>query len=490
VTRPRRGPDWVFALARGGVRFGRRALSRLAAWARWSASRPAAARDAVAGARHQARVGALERASARRDGPVRRPVVMAIGAWSFPVPSQRFVYEELAGLARAGFEVRLAWSRRQRDVELPERFAPLARASVELAAAARAGRRDLAWFRSTRPVRLDAALAELAAATGRSEAELVVRREVLRALSFARLAEAARAEYLHGYFFYEGGLAAHLAARLLDLPRGVTCYADHLLDDWDLKAVALQLGTAALVVATSRRIAREVAALCPAAASRTLVKPNAITTAAFPASPRRPRAAADPIRLVTVCRIDPKKGLPVLIEALAELGRRGVAARLEIVGGTEPGSALGERSLAELFAAIARQGLAGSVDLLGWRSEREVVAALGRADLFVAPSIETAAGDKDGIPTALLEAMSSGLPVVASAAGSIAEAIENGVEGLLVPANEPMALAAAIATLARDPELAHACGVRAAATARARFDVAVCEGELADRIRGLICAAG
>ncbi len=490
MTRPPRGLDWAYALARAGVRVGRRARSRLASWARWSASRPAAARDALAGARHRLLVAALARTSARRAAPTRRPVIVAIGAWSFPVPSQRFVYEELAGLARAGFEVRLAWSRRRSGVDLPERFAPLARASVELATAASAGRRDLAWYRSTRPERLDSALAELAAATGRSEVELVARREVLRALSFARLAEAARADYLHGYFFYEGGLAAHLAARLLDLPRGVTCYADHQLDDWDLKAVPLQLETAALVVATSQRIAREVAALSPAAASRTLVKPNAITTAAFPQGPRPPRAAGEPIRLVTVCRIDPKKGLPVLIEAMAELERQGVPSRLEIVGGTEPGSAAGERSLAELLATIDRQGLVDSVARLGWRSELEVVAALARADLFVAPAIETAAGDKDGIPTALLEAMSSGLPVVASAAGSIAEAIEHGVEGLLVAPDDPGALAAAIATLARDPELARACGRRAAATARARFDVAVCEGELAARIRALIRAGG
>jgi len=468
------------------VRRGRRALGRAA---RVLAALPRAAADAFAGARHHRRVGALARAAGRAGRSGRRearPVILALGSWSFPVPSQRFVYEELAALGRAGFDVRLAWSRRESAADLPQRFAPLAARGIEVTGAASAGRRDLAWFRATRPARLEAALEELAEATARSVPELVARREVLRALAFARLAEAARADYVHGYFFYEGGLAAHLAARLLDLPRGVTCYADHRLDDWDLKAVPLQLARSALVVATSRRIAAEVAALCPAAAARTLVKPNAISTAAFPVRPPRARANGGALRLLAVCRIDPKKGLPILIDALARLREWGIAARLEIAGGAEPGSAAGERALAELRAAIARRDLAREVDLLGWQSEQGVVAALARADLFVVPSIETPGGDKDGIPTALLEAMSSGVPVVATRAGSISEAIEAEVEGLLVEPGDAGALAAAVARLARAPERARALGTRAAAAVRARFDVEVCEGALAERIRALV----
>lgn len=470
------------------IRFARRLLRRgrraLGGAARTLAGLPGAARAAAAAARHRRRVQALGREA--RAGGGGQPVVLAIGAWGFPVASQRFVYEELAALGRAGFDVRLAWTRRERGLELPPRFAALAARSVELVAAPPAGRRDLEWFRATRPVRLDAAIEELAAATGKRVAELLARREVLRALSFARLAEAARADYLHGYFFYEGGLAAHLAARLLDLPRGVTCYADHRLDDWDLKAVALQLGTAALVVATSRRIAAEVAALAPEAAARTLVKPNAIATAAFPARAPRRRSPGEPVCLLAVCRFDPKKGLTVLIDALARLRADGLAAQVEIVGGVEPGSTAGARAAEELAAAISRHGLGRQVSLLGWRSERGVAEALARADLFVAPSVETPEGDKDGIPTALLEAMSSALPVVATRAGSIPEALEPEVDGVLVEPGDAGALASAIARLARDPERAHALGERAAATARARFDVEVCEGALAERIRGLV----
>jgi len=452
---------------------------------RWLAGRPAALLDALGGLGHRRRVAALAR-SARQRAVARRPVVLAIGAWSFPLPSQRFVYEELAALGRAGFDVRLAWSRRERGVELPARFAPLAAAGLELAPAASAGAADLAWFRATRRARLDALLDELAAATGRSPEALVARREIRRALSFARLAEAARADYLHGYFFYEGGLAAHVAARLLDLPRGVTCYADHLLADWDLKAVELQLRNAAIVVATSRRIAAEIAELCPAASARTLVKPNAITTAAFPRRQPRTRAAGEPLRLVAVSRIDPKKGLLVLVEALAELARRGVTARLEIAGGVDRGSAAGAAAAARLDRRIASLGLERSVARLGWLAERGVIEAMGRADLFVAPAVETPEGDKDGIPTALLEAMSCGLPIVASRAGSIPEAVEPEVDGLLVPPADVGALADALARLGRDPGLAQRLGERAAATARARFDVEVCEPRLAERIGALL----
>jgi len=472
-------------LVRPLARAARRARRALFGAFRWLAGRPAAAVDALGGLGHRRRVAALAR-SARQRPPARRPRVLAIGAWSFPLPSQRFVYEELAALGRAGFDVRLVWSRRERGVELPARFAPLAAAGLELAPAASAGAADLAWFRATRPARLDALLDELAAATGRSAESLVARREVRRALSFARLAEAARADYLHGYFFYEGGLAAHVASRLLDLPRGVTCYADHRLADWDLKAVGLQLRAAALIVATSRRIAEEVAELCPGASARTLVKPNAISTAAFPRRPPPARAAGESLRLLAVSRIDPKKGLVVLVEAMAELARRGVAARLEIAGGVDRGSAAGAAAAAELDRRIASLGLERSVARLGWLAERGVVEALARADLFVAPAVETPEGDKDGIPTALLEAMSCGLPIVASRAGSIPEAVEPEADGLLVPAGDVGALADAIARLARDPGLARRLGERAAASVRARFDVEVCEPLLAERIDALV----
>ena len=74
-----------------------------------------------------------------------------------------------------------------------------------------------------------------------------------QAFAFARCADAYAPDYLHSYFFYEGTLFALVASMLLDIPRGVSCYADHMLDDYALKVVGLHLRQTSLVIATSQR---------------------------------------------------------------------------------------------------------------------------------------------------------------------------------------------------------------------------------------------
>ncbi len=83
-------------------------------------------------------------------------------------------------------------------------------------------------------------------------------------------------------------------------------------------------------------------------------------------------------------------------------------------------------------AAIDRLGLGGDVTLRGDLPAEGVRAALAAAHLFVAPYVETEQGDKDGIPTAVLEAMATGLAVVATRSGSIPEVVIDGVNGRLV----------------------------------------------------------
>ncbi len=444
----------------------------------------APARRLAARRRHAATRRGLERAAhrVRRDG---RPRALVLGAWTFPLYSQGFVYREAAGLAAGGFELRFAYSAAGRPEELAPGLARLAASAVPLAGAGAVGAAELERYRRRDRARVDALLERIAAASGLAVDARVARPDVRRAFAFARLAEAYRADYLHSWFFYEGALAVFVAAELLGIPRGLTAYADHRLADHPLKLVALQLERAGLVVATSRRIAAELLALAPGAEPRLLVKPNTVDTARFALPPRPPSPVGTPLHLATVSRIDPKKGLGDLVEAVAELARRGVDVLVEHLGDAEPAS---EANLAEargLEARIAALGLGARWSWLGRGSEAEVLGLLARSDLFVVPSVTTAAGDQDGIPTALLEAMATGLPAVATSAGSIPEALADGVEGRIVAPRDPRALAAAIAGLAADPGRRAALGAAAAARARREFDVAR-EGELARRALGLV----
>ncbi len=449
-----------------------------APWREWLR----AARRRLRAARTERRL--RPRARGGRVDP--RPRVLALATWTVPTFTQKFVYQELAELARAGFDLRLVRGRAGPRRALPPDLGSLRGAMVDLDDDAARGRRDREHFRSSRAGSLAELLATLREATGRSEPELLEHPQMLRAFTVARLAERWGADYLHSFFFYEGSLAAFVAQQLLGIPRGVTCYADHRLADSPLKLVAPQLARAELVVATSRRIATELGEIAPACAGRILVKPNAIDTARCVRRHARDPQAGAPLELVTVTRIDPKKGLPVLAEALAQLRSAGQDVVWHLVGDAAPGAAADAEEKRVLLDGIERLALADAVHLHGWQPFPEVARRLAASHLFVAPFVEAENGDQDGIPTALLEAMASGLPIVATDSGSIPEAITHGVDGWIVPQRDPVALAEAIGRLARDPELRARLGDAAAATARGRFDIAVCEPAFHARVRALL----
>lgn len=433
----------------------------------------------------------LERARARAAGWAARSRgrrrALAVGAWTFPVYSQGFVYREAQALLDAGLDLRLVHGRHGRARELAPPLARLADAAVRFRPGRRAGAAELARARRLDPRRVAELLERLSDATGLPIETIERHPHVLHAFAFAALAESFRPDYLHSWFFYEGALAVFVASELLGIPRGLTAYADYRLDDYPFKTVALQLERARLVVATSRRIRDELVARAPAVATRVLVKPNSVDLASFGALPPLRREAGAAFRIAAMSRIDPKKGLPVAVDAMARLVRRGHDVVLEILGDAEPPVAANLEEERRLDERIALHRLADRVVRLGRGSERDARALLARAHAFVAPAVETAAGDQDGIPTALLEAMASGRPVVATDAGSIPEAVTDDVEGLLVPQGDAEALAAALERLVAEPALADRLGAAGARRAAAEFDAAAREPELARAVLRLIC---
>ena len=415
------------------------------------------------------------------------PRVLAIGDWTFPKASQSFVQTELAALAGAGLGVIVAAGARGAERAFTPAGAALAGSVVDLPSDRAAGEAALARFGAARPREVSNLFADLSAWTGLSAGALAADDHLLRGFAFARIAERLGADYLHSYFFYEGALAAFVAQRLLGLPRGLTAYADHRLDDYRLKLVRPQLESADLAVATSRRIRDELLAIAPAAAPSILVKPNTVDPESFAGGRRKDaRAAGEPLRLVSVSRFDPKKGLETLVDAVGRLRDDGLAVALDLVGGVEGGDRRAVALEESLRRRVEERRLGAAVRFRGWLAASGVREALSGADLFVAPYRETPEGDKDGLPTAVLEAMAAALPVVAARAGSIDEAIDDGVEGLLVPPEDVEALAGAISSLARDAAARERMGAAAAARVRREFASDRREGELAARIRALV----
>jgi glycosyltransferase involved in cell wall biosynthesis len=346
---------------------------------------------------------------------------------------------------------------------------------------------DYEHYRGRMPERVDTMTRMLCDASGLPADRLRKHIHFRQGFSFARVVEAFRPSYLHSYFFYEGTLFTFMASHLLGIPRGVSCYADHTLSDYDLKVVPLHLRDCDLIVATSHRIKRELVGLAPSMnPDRVVVKPNAINTNQFPLTSHLEPPPGEPHRLVCVSRYDPKKGLIFLVRALALLRQRGCNVEVHHVGGVDHDQKSSTEYARHLECEIRDLQLDDYVHLEGHRPESEVNAMLGRAHLFVAPFIEMPSGDKDGIPTTLLEAMSAGLPVVATDAGSITEVIDADRDGIIVRQRDPTALADAIAALLGDAPRRAQLARCAAEKVRAQFDVTVCEHVFHDALEALL----
>jgi len=181
-------------------------------------------------------------------------------------------------------------------------------------------------------------------------------------------------------------------------------------------------------------------------------------------------------RILSLCRLVPKKGLTHLLEAAALLRERGDSEFEIHLGGSGP-----ERD--RLESEVDRLGLAGHVRFLGTLLSEKVTKAYGEADVFVLPSVVLENGDRDGVPNVLVEAMASGVPVVSTRVSGIPELIEDGVSGLLVEARDTTALADALENVMKDPKAAAERAEAGKATVAERFDLRSNSERLAERIR-------
>jgi len=172
--------------------------------------------------------------------------------------------------------------------------------------------------------------------------------------------------------------------------------------------------------------------------------------------------AGEPM-ILSVARLVEKKGLGDLIAAADILRRRGRVFHVEVIGSGPQREAL--RARAKLL------GLAERIRLVGAQAHDVVCLAYQRASIFVLPSVIASNGDRDGIPNVLLEAMASGVPVVSTTVSGIPELIESGLDGLLVPPNDPAALAEAIDKLLASPELRESLARAARAKIQSSFSL-------------------
>ena len=283
-----------------------------------------------------------------------------------------------------------------------------------------------------------------------------------------KIARRHRATVMHGHWVIPGGITAALAAPSLPLVislHGSDVYVAETFRPAGAAARAA-FARAGAVTACSDDLGRRAIALganparievVPYGVDVTRFKPDAQARAAL----RTKLGLADGVPLVFAAgRLVKKKGFEYLIDAMPAVVRQGGAV-LALAGGGDLDAALRDRAV--------RSGVADAVRFLGDLSQDDVARYLAAADIAVVPSVRDDAGNVDGLPNVVMEALASGTPMVSTTAGGIGAVVSHERTALVVPERDVSALALAINRLISDPMLRTTIGSAARAFAAGRF---------------------
>ena len=266
-----------------------------------------------------------------------------------------------------------------------------------------------------------------------------------------------RIDHLHAHFATAAVDVARDAAALSGRPFTVTAHAKDIFHDDNATSLAGRVRGAAAVVTVSAFNVRHLALQLPT--SPLAFVPNGVPNF-------RPVLAsasdAPPGPVLCVARLVEKKGIDVLIDAVAILRDRNTELTVEIIGG----GPLDETMRARAHSA----GLDDVIHFLGPQTSDVVDEAYRRCSMVALPCRVAANGDRDGMPTVILEAMARGLAVISTDVVGISEAVRSGHTGLLVPPDDPSALAKAIEALLHDPDLRSRLGAGARELVTTRYD--------------------
>ena len=389
--------------------------------------------------------------------PPSGPIAYLTG--EYPKVSHTFIQREVAALRQLGQTIHTCTVRRApaADVVGPEQQAEAARTFCILDAARKptvpllalasaclhAPRRflsaiALAW--QTRPPGARALLWQLF--------------YFVEAAILARHLRRIGAVHLHNHFANSSGSVAMLTSALSGIPFSFTMHGPSEFFEAPKWRLDEKVARAAFTVAISHFCRSQLMYLSDRSHwDRIHIVHCGIDPMAFAPNPgRTPRQ-----HIAFVGRLDPVKGADLLLDAVAALRGNHPDLRVSILGDGPHGP--------RIRARAATLGLSDIVTFLGARPSDDVARLLADADLLVLPSFA------EGVPVVLMEAMATGIPVIASAIAGIPELVEQGASGLLVPPGDLAALTHAIASLLNDPTRSKDMGQQGRAKVIADFNI-------------------
>jgi glycosyltransferase involved in cell wall biosynthesis len=397
--------------------------------------------------------------SPSREGPGRIAFVLK----GYPRLSETFIAQEIAALEQRGLEILIVSLRHPTD-----------RATHPIQELIRAARLYLpeylyqeprrvwrGWWRARRLQGYRTARAAWFADLRRDPTPNRIRRFGQAMVLAAELPEDVK--HLHAHFLHTPASVARYAAMMVGLGWTVSAHAKDIwtLPVWEKRE---KLAEAGWVVTCTEAGRSHLADLAP--------RPNAVALCyhgldleRFPSPPIRSDGAdgsdpQHPVIIFSVGRLVAKKGYDDLLEALSLLPSR-LAWRFVHVGG-------GALSIA-LARQAGRLGLSHRIEWRGAQAYAQVLAGYRHADLFVLASKVARDGDRDGLPNVLMEAQSQRLACIATDVSGIPELIQDQVTGLLVPPDNPRALASALEALISDPARRSALAIAGELRVRGSF---------------------
>ena len=411
-------------------------------------------------------------ASTRTDVTVK----VAYLASRFPKITETFVLQEILAVQRLGVEVELFPLRRERTTTMHTEAASLVQRAHFTRWLSWAIMRAHLHFLRRKPRAYCGALWTLLRANWGS-----LRYSVGALVFFPKAVYLAFAMRAHGIAHVHAHFASHPAAvafvihRLVGIPYSFTAHGSDL--HRDRRMLREKVDEAVMVVAISNYNRDTIIAECGSESGSTVVVIHCgVDTQKF----RPPLAAPDGgvggrLSIFCIGTLHEVKGQAYLIEACRSLTQRGIETDLHFVGDGP--------DRRRLLRQAERAGLRNRVTFHGEKRDDEVAALLRTAHIVAAPSVPTSDGRREGIPVALMEAMSSGVAVVATRLSGIPELIENGECGLLVECRDAGALADALQQLHEDPAQRHRLGQAGRAKVLQEFDVHTNAALLVDRFR-------
>ncbi len=382
----------------------------------------------------------------------------------YPRLSETFIAQELLGLQRAGFDLALVSLRHPTDkkrhpvhdeITAPVLYLPeyLYQEPVRVARGLWTAMRRRGFWPALRRFGRD---------LWRDPTTNRVRRFGQACVLVAEMPPGAG--WLHAHFIHTPASVAAYASLMAGLGWSTSAHAKDIwtAPDWDLSE---KLAEMAWVVTCTRSGFDHLKTLAGPAGTVHLSY-HGLDLSRFPrpetaGSARDGSDPADPVRLLSVGRAVEKKGYDTLLSALALLPAD-LHWRFEHIGGGT--------HLPGLKAQAAALGL---TDRLHWQGAQDQTAVLDRyrrSDAFVLACKIAADGDRDGLPNVLVEASSQRLPCLSTTISGVPELLRDGENGLLVPPEDPAALATALGRLIRDPALRTRLGDAACARVNAEFD--------------------